>query len=143
MEAPYLPSYFFLQSLNSISHRLMQSLNNLTNGTQYELEVWTNLSSSAGSTPNTFTATNSVSLDANTSNANGGVGQFAIGTFTASGTSQSFTVSNEDNFPHFNALQLRDLTAAPAVPEPSTFILAALGLAGLGLVAWKRRRIAG
>ena len=27
-----------------------------------------------------------------------------------------------------------------AVPEPSTFVLAALGLAGVGLVAWRRRK---
>ncbi|MCE9555719.1 MAG: PEP-CTERM sorting domain-containing protein [Planctomycetes bacterium] len=29
---------------------------------------------------------------------------------------------------------------AEAVPEPSTFVLAALGLAGMGLVAWRRRK---
>jgi len=32
------------------------------------------------------------------------------------------------------------VTVESAVPEPSTFVLAALGLAGLGLVAWRRRR---
>ena len=35
------------------------------------------------------------------------------------------------------------LTALTPVPEPSTFALAALGLLGLGCVAWRRRRIAG
>ena len=33
-----------------------------------------------------------------------------------------------------------DAEAAAAVPEPSTFVLAALGLAGLGLLAWRRRK---
>ncbi|MCE9547395.1 MAG: PEP-CTERM sorting domain-containing protein [Planctomycetia bacterium] len=35
------------------------------------------------------------------------------------------------------------LEGGGAVPEPSTFVLAALGLAGLGLVGWKQRRSRG
>jgi len=41
----------------------------------------------------------------------------------------------------FAAPSLR-LAVAAAVPEPSTFILAALGLLGLGLVGWRRKRAA-
>ena len=37
-------------------------------------------------------------------------------------------------------LTFDSIADAPAVPEPSTFVLAALGLAGLGLVAWRRRK---
>ena len=42
------------------------------------------------------------------------------------------------NIIYFDAVQL-DAEAA-AVPEPGTFVLAALGLAGLGLVAWRKRK---
>jgi MYXO-CTERM domain-containing protein len=30
--------------------------------------------------------------------------------------------------------------AAAVIPEPSTFVLAALGLLGLGLIGWRRRK---
>ncbi|MCE9547902.1 MAG: PEP-CTERM sorting domain-containing protein [Planctomycetia bacterium] len=44
----------------------------------------------------------------------------------------------------FDAVQLDAEAAPPAgVPEPSTFVLSALGLAGLGLVGWRRRRSCG
>ena len=32
------------------------------------------------------------------------------------------------------------VAAAEGVPEPGTFVLAALGLLGLGCLAWRRRR---
>jgi hypothetical protein len=115
------------------------SLNGLTSGQDYRLQWWTNNSANlspifGGSFANTTaTAINAVTLDPNTTNAIGGLGQFAIGTFTASGTTQAFSLDATSGFsPLINALQVR------AVPEPTISALAAVAAAA-GWLAWRRR----
>lgn len=66
------------------------TLNNLTVGTTYQLQVWANDSrSGAAGQQETFTAGNSVVLNKNVGGT--GYGQYAVGTFTASSTTQQFT----------------------------------------------------
>lgn len=115
------------------------TLGGLTSGQDYLVQWWTNNASNAailgaGFTNTTALATNSVTLDANTTNIAGGVGQFALGTFTASGTTQTFLLSETggDFNPLINALQVR------AVPEPSLTLLGVAAASG-GLLAWRRR----
>ena len=75
------------------------TLKNLTTGSQYAVQVWLNDSRIYGQgRAGTVTggSGNTVTLDYNstdTSNANGGVGQYSIGTFTADATSQTFTIT--------------------------------------------------
>lgn len=121
-------------------------LGGLTPGTDYRLQLWTN---DAAMTPyipgfprylfeNTFSSgsVNSVTLDSNTSNVVGGLGQYVIGTFTASGVTASFTLTGSgtglDQLPLLNALQVR------AVPEPSTYAMALAGLASGVFAMWRR-----
>lgn len=110
---------------------LTLTLQGLTNGTPYLFQWWSNDSGLAfgGVNATTASATNSATLDENTTNAAGGLGQWVTGTFVASGTSQAITLSGPR--PEINAFQLR------AIPEPSTFVLALAGLTGLG---WLARR---
>ncbi|MFM8783697.1 MAG: hypothetical protein ACKOFI_00695 [Phycisphaerales bacterium] len=119
------------------------TLGNLASGTQYQLQVWVN-NSSNGSVPNTGdpissvilgSGANQVTLDANTTNSAGGVGQFVLGTFTASGSSQTFTLNGSGGMPVINAFQLRDLTP---IPGPGGAALAAI--IGAMLPAGRRRR---
>lgn len=112
------------------------TLNGLNSGQSYQFQWWVNDSrASSGSGRQTIaSASNSVSLEHNFQNADGGEGQFVIGTFTASGTSQviSFTATATGigASPQVNGFQLR------VIPEPSTVIL---GIAGASLLLFARR----
>ena len=120
-------------------------LGGLTDGTDYRLQWWTNDSSEYFYAGSPFFenvigggASGNVTLDANTSSTNGGLGQYVIGTFTASGTTASFTLTGSGTgawtFPVMNALQVR------AVPEPSAYCMALAGLACGGYSLFRRRK---
>ena len=118
---------------SSSGNTLTLTLIGLTNGTPYLFQWWTNDSGLAfgGVNSTTATATNAVTLDENTTNAVGGMGQWVSGTFTASGTTQVITFSGVR--PEINAYQLR------MVPEPSTCVLGIAALAGLGFVTRRNK----
>ena len=96
---------------------------------------WDNNSNLAavGRNGTTATAGNTVTLEDNTTNAMGGVGQTVIGTFTAAGSTETIAFSGIDsnNSPTVNAFQLR------AIPGPGSLALISLGLI---LVAGRLRR---
>jgi hypothetical protein len=117
------------------------TLSNLTSGHNYLVQYWANASDSSSRTEVNQVDGGAVKLDVNTTNAAGGLGQYVIGTFTAVGTTQTFTVSKESTtswkYVWDSAIQLRDVTV---VPEPGTIALLGTGLLGLLAYAWRKRK---
>ncbi|MFM8494188.1 MAG: PEP-CTERM sorting domain-containing protein, partial [Planctomycetia bacterium] len=121
-------------------------LGGLTPGQAYDFQWWSNNSTQYDNwSQTTATAGNSVALIANTSGSagglgpgvEGGIGQYAIGRFTAAGTTLSITFNGDvgtSYSPLINALQVR------AVPEPSTFAMALAAMACGGFTMWQRRK---
>ena len=120
------------------------TLGGLTAGKSYEFQWWTNNSSLIRTTfgseqlrNTTSTAGNSLLLLSNPDGVQGGLGQYVIGNFTASGTSQVISYnSTAPSRPMINAIQLRDITN---VPEPSTYALAAIASGVMAVVARRRK----
>ncbi len=120
------------------------TLNNLLDGDTYELQVWVNDARQPACCGSTRTET--LSGDAAGTDAallydvpSGPPGQFVIGTFIASGTSQVLNLdlaSGNSGNNQINGLQLRDLTP---VPEPAS--LGLLSIAALTLLARRRHPI--
>ena len=113
----------------------------LTASQQYLVQWWSNNSGNGKIDGylglNDTTATSgltSATLDANTTNTVGGLGQYVTGTFTANSSTYSMELAATalySDAPLINAFQVR------AIPEPSSLALLA---AGCGVVVLRRRR---
>jgi PEP-CTERM motif len=135
------PSYRALLSSGGSSTfqtTLQLTITDLTIGDLYQFQWWDNNSSlttspANGQQLNTIgTAGTTVTLDGNAGSTQGSLGEFAIGTFTATSGTQSIDFDGASGSdPMLNAFQLRD------VPEPSSFAL--LGMGALMFVAIKLR----
>jgi len=94
------------------------TLNNLTVGNQYKVQVWLNDSRGGNGAGKiewvSSLGGNTVKLDANSTEADGGVGQYAIGTFVASSTEQVFSIMHPDGI-QLNAIQVRSVPYAGTV----------------------------
>ena len=87
------------------------TLNALTSGHQYLTQVWVEDPRAGTTRTETITSTggNTVTLDYNSTDANGGVGQYTKGIFRASATTQVFTLTGNEST-QMNAIQVRDVT---------------------------------
>lgn len=116
------------------------TINGLSLGQQYRFQWFANLSGPGAQlhlAKDEFG--NSVTLNDNTTNVNGGLGQFAVGSFTASAANQVITfdgVGAPNNFAMINGFQLR--VVAP-VPE-SASLLFGVGLIPLIAIVELRRK---
>lgn len=124
------------------------ALGGLTAGQNYSVQWWTNDSSLTYGSLTTASGVTDVTLDPNTTDVLGGVGQYAIGTFTATSGTQTFTLTGSVgsnpafDFPMISGLQLRTagVTPVPEVdPAGMASVLTLIG-GGLGLLDRRRKR---
>jgi hypothetical protein len=111
------------------------TMSGLIAGNSYLFQWWDNRSSGAGNSQlTTATAGNSITLNSQPSLLQGGVGQFATGTFIADATGSQTISFGSTSLSTLSGFQLRDATS---VPEPGSMLLLIVGLFGL---ATARRR---
>ena len=85
------------------------TLNGLTVGHDYSVQIWVNDSRSAGSGRTETISSSAVTLDYNNYDAAGGVGQYVVGYFAADSTSQAFVMTpSASGSVQLNAISVRD-----------------------------------
>ncbi len=96
------------------------TLNGLTPGNEYLVQLWVDDSrSNERARHETVTiGSSTVTVRYTSSNNSGGVGQYTIGSFVATASTQVITLTGNAST-QINALQLRDLGLYPVVPPPT------------------------
>jgi len=111
------------------------TLNNLTVGDTYQVEVWS-ATGRTGSFLTDFSGSSPVTLNSNTE-------QYAVGTFIATGSTFSFTASagvgSQADASIFNAVSVFE-EGTQSVPEPSTYMLLVAGFLTLGVIQSRRKK---
>jgi hypothetical protein len=124
---------------------LVLALNGLTIGQPYLFQSWFQDAAQADAyhiQNVTSGGATSATMQCNTSNADGGVGQYVIGTFMADATSQVVTFTGlaaPEHSTEIAGFQLRAIPSLPT-PEPNTLFMAVSGLIGLLAYAWRKRK---
>ncbi len=142
------PNYDALLTKNTFGGGMnsVLTLGGLTDGQDYLLQIWyiETRTTIVGTSPplNTRVMTygdnampeSTVNVAGDPSGTGMSLGQFAIGSFTADGTSQDLhLITNDFGNAHFAALLVRE-----AVPEPASVLL--VGLSAIGLLGFQRSR---
>jgi len=119
----------------------------LTVGRSYEVQIWVNDSRSndvayARQVSISTDGGSAVVLDANVGNTGGSLGQYVLGSFIATDITQTIgfsSLTTSGGGAIVNALQIRDVTGLPSIPEPGTAaVFAGMGTLA-GAVALRRR----
>lgn len=123
------------------------TVSGLSIGKEYQFQWWTDFSTAVDNVPSTAaTAGNTVTLNSNVTATHGGLGQFAIGTFTADAANEVIRFDRldpgEGGIGVVNAFQLREAAEpSSSVPDSgSTLAFGGLALAGFALMGRKIRQ---
>lgn len=134
-----------LATATNTSSPITLTISGLTVGDTYQFEFWSHASNPnyVGNRPVTANGDGgTVLVNSNASNAVGGLGQFAIGTFLANSSTQTISFSGPSGVP-LDGFQLRDTTPISApVPEPASLAIWGLSALSCAVVGYRRRRVA-
>ncbi len=109
------------------------TISGLIAGAQYQFQFWNNHSNDQFGYHTMATGgANSVDTRSNTGGANGGLGQWATGTFTAAASGmQQITFAGDGDGGFLNGFQLRQFVTTGVPETGTTFVLLGLGVGGL------------